>query len=116
MVLSELTELASGLGISGVMRMRRSQLLEAIRDAQAGKAQVRTDSIPITIYLSDEASHHDVESAVERLLEAGGLVVVDREDPVIGSWFRRIWINLATVKFPPRTGQRVFTLPGRGSA
>ncbi|MCT9010311.1 hypothetical protein [Streptomyces rhizosphaerihabitans] len=46
--------------------------------------------LPITIYLSDEAPHRDVEAAVEELLATAGLTVLDRDDPVIGSWFRRM--------------------------
>ncbi|MCZ4124914.1 transcription termination factor Rho [Streptomyces sp. H39-S7] len=37
MVLAELQQLASGLGIKGTARMRKSQLIETIKDTQAGK-------------------------------------------------------------------------------
>jgi hypothetical protein len=47
-------------------------------------------TVPVTIYLSDEASHAEVERAVEELLMAVGLTVADRAEPVIGSWFRRM--------------------------
>ncbi|WP_169801970.1 hypothetical protein [Streptomyces phaeochromogenes] len=46
--------------------------------------------LPVTIYLSDETPHRDVEAAVEELLATAGLAVLDRDDPVIGSWFRRM--------------------------
>ncbi|SER30604.1 transcription termination factor Rho [Streptomyces sp. yr375] len=36
MVLAELQQVASGLGIKGTARMRKSQLIEVIKDAQAG--------------------------------------------------------------------------------
>src|SRR5262249_29873986 len=40
MVLSELQELAGELGIPGTARMRKSDLIAAIRDQQAGGGQV----------------------------------------------------------------------------
>ncbi|MBO7940738.1 Rho termination factor N-terminal domain-containing protein, partial [Streptomyces sp. S9] len=36
MVLAELQQVASGLGIKGTARMRKSQLIEVIKEAQAG--------------------------------------------------------------------------------
>lgn len=47
-------------------------------------------TMPVTIYLSDEATHAEVEQAVEELLATAGLQVTDRAEPVIGSWFRRM--------------------------
>jgi hypothetical protein len=52
-------------------------------DADAG-------TVPVTVYLSDEASHAQIEQAVEELLATAGLAVTDRGEPVIGSWFRRM--------------------------
>jgi hypothetical protein len=46
--------------------------------------------MPVTIHLSDGGPHVEVESAVEELLRGVGIVIVDREPPVIGSWFRRM--------------------------
>lgn len=47
-------------------------------------------SLPVTIYLSDEGAHANVEAAVEQLVAAAGLRITRRDDPVIGSWFRRM--------------------------
>ncbi|WP_405778811.1 hypothetical protein OG512_00720 [Streptomyces sp. NBC_01378] len=82
-------QVADDLDIRGAKYLSSSQLTEAIDAALA-----RTASFPVTIYLSDEASHREVESAVERLLATAGLVVQDRQDPVIGSWFRRMRATL----------------------
>ncbi|MEH0658107.1 transcription termination factor Rho [Streptomyces stelliscabiei] len=51
MVLAELQQVASGLGIRGTARMRKSQLIEVIKDAQAGggapaKAEAATETKP----------------------------------------------------------------------
>jgi hypothetical protein len=54
----------------------------------------RHSTLPVTIYLADESSHYQVETAVEALLTIAGLRVVDREDPVLGSWFRRMVAGL----------------------
>jgi hypothetical protein len=47
-------------------------------------------TLPVTIYLADEQAHDQVEAAVEDLLASVGLQVEERDDPVIGSWFRRM--------------------------
>ncbi|XVV01426.1 hypothetical protein ACQPW3_29010 [Actinosynnema sp. CA-248983] len=49
-----------------------------------------TESVPVSIYLSDEEGHDRVEAAVEGLLRGVGGEVVERDDPVVGSWFRRM--------------------------
>ena len=52
MVLAELQQVASGLGIRGTARMRKSQLIEVIKEAQAGggaaaaKADAATETKP----------------------------------------------------------------------
>ncbi|MFC5220450.1 hypothetical protein [Streptomyces coerulescens] len=53
-------------------------------------AEPEVAPLPITIFLADEAPHRDVQAAVEELLATAGLEVLDREDPVVGSWFRRM--------------------------
>ena len=49
-----------------------------------------TGIVPVTIYLTDEHYHAQVESAVETLLATAGLRIADRDNPVLGSWFRRM--------------------------
>lgn len=51
-------------------------------------------TMPVTIYLTDERYHAQVEAAVETLLATAGLQIADRDDPVIGSWFRRMTARL----------------------
>lgn len=50
-------------------------------------------TMPVTIYLTDERYHARVESAVETLLATVGLWITERDDPVIGSWFRRMTVR-----------------------
>jgi hypothetical protein len=47
-------------------------------------------TVPITIYLSDEPAHGQVQAAVEALLVTAGLRIEARDEPVLGSWFRRM--------------------------
>jgi hypothetical protein len=47
-------------------------------------------TFPISVYLADGADSHAVEGALEGLLREIGIDVVERDDPVIGSWFRRM--------------------------
>ena len=49
-----------------------------------------TDTVPVTIYLADEQIHAQVEKAVAVLLATAGLYIKDWDDPVAGSWFRRM--------------------------
>jgi anti-anti-sigma factor len=51
-------------------------------------------TMPVTIYLSDEAVHEQVEAEVEALLAFAGLEIDDRDEPVIGSWYRRMQARL----------------------
>jgi hypothetical protein len=64
------------------------------RAARAGE-EASASMMPITIYVSDEGIHDQVETAVEALLATAGLRIEDRDDPLIGSWFRRM---MATIK------------------
>ena len=47
-------------------------------------------TFPVSIYLDDESGHENVEEAVEVLLRMAGVDVVERDDPILGSWFRRM--------------------------
>ncbi len=63
----------------------RESLLVAHRYAPPGSF-----TLPITIYLSDELVHEQVEAAVEDLLASIGGHIEHRDDPMFGSWFRRM--------------------------
>lgn len=70
----------------------RHPLIGRLRSAPAlsGGRKTGLDTVPVTIYLTNEQYHAQVESAVETLLAAAGLRIADRDDPVIGSWFQRM--------------------------
>jgi hypothetical protein len=57
--------------------------------------------MPITIYLSDEEIHEEVETAVEVLLATADLQIESRDDPILGSWFRRMLATLKEVTRSP---------------
>ncbi|MER6224271.1 transcription termination factor Rho [Streptomyces sp. 900105755] len=75
MVLAELQQVASGLGIRGTARMRKSQLIEVIKEAQAGggapaKAEAAAETKPKRRATSkartgDEAAEKKAEQAAE---------------------------------------------------
>jgi hypothetical protein len=50
-----------------------------------------SETLPVSVYLSDEASHDQVIAAVEEMLAAAGLLVEERDEPVISSWFQKMW-------------------------
>jgi superfamily II DNA or RNA helicase len=49
-----------------------------------------SETLPVSVYLSDEENHEQVIAAVEDLLATAGLVVEQRDEPVIGSWFLKM--------------------------
>ena len=53
--------------------------------------------VPVTIYLSEDDGHEQVQTAVEDLLRTAGWQIVHHDDPVAGSWFRRMWAQFGLV-------------------
>lgn len=76
MVLAELQQVASGLGIRGTARMRKSQLIEVIKEAQAGggaaapKAETATETKPKRRATSKARTGEDAEKKAEKAAEA----------------------------------------------
>ncbi|MFG2884903.1 transcription termination factor Rho [Streptomyces sp. NPDC048297] len=70
MVLAELQQVASGLGIRGTARMRKSQLIEVIKEAQAGggaapKAEAATETKPKRRATSKARTAEDAEKKAD---------------------------------------------------
>jgi transcription termination factor Rho len=55
MVLAELQQLAASLGIGGTGRMRKGQLVEAIRAAQGGGGSAHSESVPLGAVAAEPA-------------------------------------------------------------
>ncbi|MCC5479089.1 transcription termination factor Rho [Streptomyces barringtoniae] len=75
MVLAELQQVASGLGIRGTARMRKSQLIEVIKEAQAAggaapKAETATETKPKRRATSKARTGDDAEKKAEAKAEA----------------------------------------------
>ncbi|MET8446572.1 transcription termination factor Rho [Streptomyces sp. NPDC005209] len=76
MVLAELQQVASGLGIRGTARMRKSQLIEVIKEAQAGggapavKAEEATETKPKRRATSRARTGDEAEKKAEAKAEA----------------------------------------------
>ncbi|WP_020136577.1 transcription termination factor Rho [Streptomyces sp. 351MFTsu5.1] len=75
MVLAELQQVASGLGIRGTARMRKSQLIEVIKEAQAGggapaKADTAADAKPKRRATSKARTGEAAEKKAEAKAEA----------------------------------------------
>jgi hypothetical protein len=81
--------------------VRRQSPLGTDDSHRPGSDEADFSTLPITIYLSDEAIHEQVEAAVEDLLATAGLRVERRDDPVHGSWFRRMWATVIAVMRTP---------------
>jgi hypothetical protein len=62
----------------------------AEENGQHISADIVRFTMPIIIYLSEAQIHEQVEQAVEDLLQTADLQVEEREEPLIGSWFRRM--------------------------
>ncbi|MGW1164827.1 transcription termination factor Rho [Streptomyces sp. NPDC002550] len=75
MVLAELQQVASGLGIRGTARMRKSQLIEVIKEAQAAggaapKAETAAEAKPKRRATSKARTGEDAEKKAEAKTEA----------------------------------------------
>lgn len=77
-------------GTSQRTHKSRKVWLSIAREQGSGRDNPVQTTLPITIYLSDESAHEQVEAAVEDLLVATGGHIEHRDDPVLGSWFRRM--------------------------
>lgn len=55
----------------------------------------------VTIYLSDASVHEQVEAAVEDLLASVGARIEHHDDPIIGSWFRRMRAKIVNAAESP---------------
>jgi hypothetical protein len=61
-----------------------------VRDKYDNPVEPASSTLPISIYLDDAAIHEQVEAAVDGLLASAELQIEERDEPVIGSWFRRM--------------------------
>ena len=77
------------------------------RAAADGDADEST--VPVTIFLSEERIHAQVETAVNKLLATAGLAVQDRDEPVIGSWFRQMRAAAKEVTRSPAAREAALT-------
>ncbi|MGH3403623.1 MAG: DUF397 domain-containing protein [Streptosporangiaceae bacterium] len=69
---------------------RAMALIELIRLRSQEAENTDALMMPVTIYLSNEEVHQQVEAAIEGLLAAAGLHVESRDEPILGSWFRHM--------------------------
>lgn len=84
------TVLGLGWAAGNAVRRATSALVGSYRRKRGDRFGLDEDTLPVTIYLSDEGIHDQVEAAVSDLLDAAGLDITHRDEPVIGSWFRRM--------------------------
>jgi hypothetical protein len=64
--------------------------LKAMLRLEDAANQPTTVALPISIYLAEEDIHTQVEAAVEEWLAKANISIDEREQPIIGSWFRRM--------------------------
>jgi hypothetical protein len=72
-------------------------IAEHYRRKRGDMAGVDEAVFPVTVYLSDERIHDQVEAAVDDLLASAGLRIDDRGEPVFGSFFRLVLAQDAAV-------------------
>ncbi len=75
--------------------------LPVAREQEWSQNSLVQTTLPITIYLSDETAHEEVEAAVEDLLAAAGGYIEHRDNPVFGSWFRRMRARMGQAVHSP---------------
>jgi len=104
--------------VDGTARLRTSMVqVDAEMAAVVSRTTVRVrfrsavpvDLVSVDIFLSDEDGHERVQAAVEDLLRVAGWGISHRDDPVAGSWFRRLWAKsgLTDGSLPAMVGHRV---------
>jgi hypothetical protein len=71
--------------------------------------EAHASTVPITIYLSHEETHGQVQSAIEVLLASAGLQIESRDDPIIGSWFRRMRATVKEAAHSPAAREATLT-------
>lgn len=87
-------DIAATMGISrpvvASLTARAMRTLRSVLELDDGANQPTTVALPISIYLADEDIHPQVEAAVEEWLATANISIDEREQPIIGSWFRRM--------------------------
>ena len=68
-----------------------------------------TRSMPVSIYLADESTYEEVEASVERWLAEADVSIDARDEPVIGSWFRRMEATMKTAAKTPAAREAILT-------
>jgi RNA polymerase sigma-70 factor (sigma-E family) len=87
-------DIAAVMGISkNTVRSHTARGMAALRSVLEPldeANQPTTVALPISIYLAEEDIHLQVEAAVEEWLAKANISIDEREQPIIGSWFRRM--------------------------
>lgn len=109
------TRLASGNeGRVSFPAPQRVEML--IRILERGPVHTEQEVMPVAVYVSDAAVHEQVEAAVEALLDSAGLTIVERDTPVLGSWFRRMRAAGNRAAHSPATREAVTSIVGAADA
>lgn len=87
-------DIAATMGVSkSAVKSHTARGMAALKSVLAledAANQPTTVALPISIYLSEEDIHPEVEAAVEEWLAKANISIDEREQPIIGSWFRRM--------------------------
>ncbi len=87
-----------------------------LRILERGPVQTEQEVVPVAVYVSDTVAHEQVEAAVEALLDSAGLTIVERDTPVLGSWFRRMRAAGSRATHSPATREAVTSIVGAADA
>lgn len=92
--LAQRNALIHELEASQVTRTRKTRVPRLkkprLDSAKGAPSITNTLTVPISIYLADSAVHMQVEEAVEKFLKSSGIRIESRDNPISGSWFRRM--------------------------
>lgn len=109
MVLAELQQVASGLGIKGTARMRKSQLIEVIKEAQSGGGN--SQSAPAK---SADAAETKPKRRATSKARTGDESAVDAAPAKSGAKADKA--EAADVKAKKATAQQQIEIPGQGAS
>jgi hypothetical protein len=65
--------------------------------------------MPISIYVTENGMHEQVEAAVEQWLTSADVSIRTRDEPVIGSWFRRMEAGIEKIVGTPAGQEALLT-------
>lgn len=90
-------------------RRRFEKVAEFLRLSKSKASDAGLDFVPVSIYLTNENIHEQVESSVEQWLATAGVSIDARDEPISGSWLRYLRGKAKRVAKTPAAREALLT-------